>query len=106
MEESKFTAVQSWNVKTGLSHESEQTDCLQGNSLAAGVWTGDNKQIKFITQTDIDWNDFFLVDQGMTCFFEVDASFIIKDRFACIHFHRKRCSCKNKVQLNHQFKIE
>ena len=55
----KFTAVQSWNVKTGLSHESEQTDCLQGNSLAAGVWTGDNKQIKFITQTDIDWNDFF-----------------------------------------------
>ena len=39
----------------------------------------------------------FLVDQGMTCFFEVDASFIIKDRFACIHFHRKRCSCKNKV---------
>ena len=32
---------------------------FKGYSLATGVWTGDNKQIKFITETDIDWNDFF-----------------------------------------------
>ena len=38
--------------------------------------------------------------------FEIDTAFIIKNRFACIHFHGKSSSCKNKIKLDHDVQIK
>ena len=79
MKKSQFTAVQSRDMKPGLSHQGKKPDCLEGYGLTAGVWTGDDKKIKGIAETDIDRDNFFLVDQRVAGFLEVDASFVVKD---------------------------
>ena len=106
MKKSQFTAVQSRDMKPGLSHQSKESDRLEGNGLTTGVWTGDDKKIKRISKTDIDRNNFFLVDQRVAGFLEVDAAFVVKDRFTCIHLYGKCSSCKNKIKLYHDLKIE
>ena len=49
MKYSQFTAVSGRNVKSGLSHQTEQADRFQRNSFTAGIWSGDDQQCELFS---------------------------------------------------------
>ena len=106
MKKCKFAAVKCRNMKPGLSHKSQKADCLEGYGFTTGIRTCDDKKIKCVTEPDVDWDHFLFGDEWMTGLFEIDASFIVKNRFAGIHIHGKCSSCKYKIKLYHDLKVQ
>ena len=99
MKYSQFTAVSGRNVKSGLSHQTEQADRFQRNSFTTGVWTGYNQKLEIFAEHDIDWNHFFLIEQWVTSLTDTDASLFIQKRPAGAHGHCQSTSCKNEVKI-------
>ena len=66
MKYSQFTAVSGRNVKSGLSHQTEQADRFQRNSFTAGVWSGDDQQCEVFPKCHGDRNNFFRIEQWVT----------------------------------------
>ena len=52
MKYSQFTAVSGRNVKSGLSHQTEQADRFQRNSFTAGIWSGDDQRDRILREAN------------------------------------------------------
>ena len=59
------------NMQTRLGHKSEKSNGFQGYRLAAGVGSRDDQRIVFPADLYVDGNHFFLVDERMSCPFEL-----------------------------------
>ena len=106
MKNGKLAPVEGGNVKSRLSHKCEKAHGFQGDSLAAGVGTGDDQKIKIVPQTDVYGYSLLLMDERMAGFAQVDAALLIKDRLASVHIHGERASGKNKIKLHHKFQVK
>ena len=105
IKDGKGAAVQSRNVKAGLSHQREQAYGLQRNGFTAGVWSGDDQQVKIFPEGDVDGNDLLFVDQRMAGFSQMDLPFRIEDRLISVLFHGERSAGENEIQSHHIFQI-
>ena len=85
-------------MKTCLSHQREETNSLQRDSLTTGVGTGDDQQVKIIAQTDGDRNGFLRIQQWMTAIFNVDLSIGIEDRPGSFHILCHHGAGKNEIK--------
>ena len=99
MKYSQFTAVSGRNVKSGLSHQTEQADRFQRNSFTAGIWSGDDQQCEVLPKCHGDRNNFFRIEQWVTSLTDTDASLFIQKRPAGAHGHCQSTSCKNEVKI-------
>ena len=100
-EEREFTPVSRRNMQSRHAHQLEQTHCLERDRLASGVGSGDDDHIVVGTQFDIDGNDLFGVDQGMTAVADVDVVFIVENRPGGILLHGQISAGKDEIQLGH-----
>ena len=62
------------NVESTLGHQSQQTDGLQGDGLAAGVGAGDDQGIKIPAQVQVVGHRLVGVQQGMAGLPQTDAT--------------------------------
>ena len=105
IKDGKRAAVQSRNVKAGLSHQREQTYGLQRNGFTAGVRSRDDQQVKILAQGNVDGNDLLFVNQRMAGFSQMDFPFRIEDRLIGVLFHGERSAGENEIQGHHIFQI-
>ena len=61
-----------------LPHETEKSDCLQGNGLTTGIWTGHDQQIKLFSESDRDRNDRLRIQQRVTSLTDMDFIFFVE----------------------------
>ena len=78
MKKSQFTAVQSRNMKPGLSHQSQKTDRFEETVLPPVFGSSDDKKGQKYLQDGYRSEQLFLVDEWVAGLFEVDAAFIVK----------------------------
>ena len=104
-EKREFATVAGGNMQARHTHEFEETDCFERDGLAAGVGSCDNDHVIIGTQLDIDGNDLFGIDQGMTSLADIDIKFVVENRPGCILLHGQIRARKNKVQLSHILRV-
>ena len=90
--------VKGRNMKTGLTHQCEKTDCFQRNGLTAGIWSGNNKHPVILAEDQVDGNNLLLVQKGMAAFLDVNITILIENRFAAIVGTGQGSFGENKVQ--------
>ena len=99
MKNCKLRAVTGRDMQPCLPHETEKSDCLQGNGLTTGIWTGHDQQIKLFSESDRDRNDRLRIQQRVTSLTDMDFIFFVKNRTAGFHGQSQCTSCKNKVEI-------
>ena len=89
------------NQKAVLRHGVEQPGGFQRHSLAAGVRTGDDQRVVFVTQGNIHRYDLFLVDQRVAGFVQLKAHAVVDGGHKGVLLHGKARLCQQQVDLQH-----
>ena len=95
----QFRAVAGRDMQAGLAHQGQKPDGFQRYSLAPGVRTGHDQQIKIIAESYRDRDHAPLIKQRMPAFPDVDAAFPVQERTAPAHGQGQRAPGKDKVQV-------
>ena len=95
----KLGAVKRRNVEPRLAHECEESYCLEGNGLAAGIRSGNDQEIESVSQSDRDRYDFLLLQKRMPSFPDMNTPFCVEQRHRGIHIQREASSCEDEVQF-------
>ena len=95
----------SWPVgnrqqQTAHCHGTEQTQGFKCNCFTACVRTCDYERVILLTQDNVSRHNLVFINKGMTCFFQLNYTFIIQERFCCFHFIGKMSLGKNQIQHN------
>ena len=92
-------------MKPGLSHQRQKSHGFQGYGLSAGVGAGDDQQMKFLSQMDIDGNYPVFVDQRVAALADVDITVRVEQGAGGLLIHGQRGPGKNEIQLREGFQI-
>ena len=84
MEYGKLGTVKSRDMKSCLSHESEESDCLERYGLTSGVRSGYNEKIEVFAEVYINRDDLLCVNERMAAFFDVDIAVFIHYRLTAV----------------------
>ena len=84
-------------MQSRLPHQGKQSHRLQRHGLTTGIGTGDHQQVKIFTQTDINGNRLFLIQQWMTALTDLDIMLSVENRLCGILFHGEFCLGKDEV---------
>ena len=87
------------DMQTCLSHEGEQSECLQGYGLTTGIRTCDNEQGVCLTKPDIDRYNRVLLQQWMASLPDVDDAVGVEDRSCAVCSAGEFRLGKYKVQI-------
>ena len=91
--------IKSRDMKSGLSHQCQKTNCLKRYCFSTCVWASYNKKIKRFPKSDINRNDLMFFNQWMARLFHINDSITVETGFCGIlRFGQKR-SCKNEIQF-------
>ena len=91
-------------MQARLCHQGKQSHGFEGNGLTARIGTCDDKSIIISTDFDVGGNDFFGVDQGVSCAAQFHRLVARNTRLDRAHTQRKLSAGKEKRQLG-QVKI-
>ena len=80
-------------------HQREQAERFEGDGLAAGVGTRDDKGVKFSAEVDVDRHHLVLGDQRMPRLLEVDDAAVIDNRHGRAHGIGEVGLGKDEVEL-------
>ena len=105
VEYGKLGALKGRDMEPGLSHEGKKPHCFQRDGLSSGVGSGNDQQIKIISQADADRNDFLRVQQGVTAVLNADPPLVVEDRSGGVHVSGQRGFGEDKIQADQQFVI-
>ena len=84
-------------MQSRLPHQSKKSHRLQRYGLTTGIGTCDHQQVKIFTQTDINGDRLFLIQQRMTALTDLDIMLSVENRLCGILFHGEFCLGKNEV---------
>ena len=80
----KLAAVKCRNMKTGLSHESKQSNGFQADGFTTGIGACDDQKIKILSEMDVNRDYLFRRKERMTSLPDLDIVIRIKNRLRCI----------------------
>ena len=99
-EHSQAAAAVGRDVQAALSHEAQQTDGLQGDSLAAGVGAGDDQGVKCVSQLYGDGHRLGLIQQGMPGPVQADTAPLPQLRAAGVQLIAQLSAGENHIKVH------
>ncbi len=88
-------------MKTGHTHQLEETDRFHRYGFAAGVGACDDDHVVVLTDCQIDGNDLLGIDQWMPTTVDADHMILVEGRADRFLLHGELRPGENKVQLRH-----
>ena len=92
-------------MKPCLSHQGEQSYRFQGNSLAAGIGSGNDQKVKVLSQVDIDGNHLLPLQERVAPLSDINIVVFIENRLRGVLLHGELGFRKYEVQVRHAFLV-
>ena len=86
-------------MQSGCGHQTQQSERLEADRLAAGVRTGDDQRVVLVAQRDVDRHRFFLIEQRMARAQQRHTVFLVDLRRAAVVAEGKPRLGKDEIQL-------
>ena len=103
LEHTDFAAFVCRDQEAALGHGAQQAGRLEGNSLAAGIWTSDDERVIILPQRDVDRHALGRVDQRVPSPNQRERALIADRGLEGLHLNGHPCLGKQDVDFQHGF---
>ncbi len=92
-------------MKSGRSHQRKQTESFECDRFSSGIRTCYHKSVEFFAERDVICYYLLFGDKRVSCPFQFNYAFIVKQRFGSVIVKGKLSLAEDKVKLNNDVKI-